>query len=385
MADPAGTEIRSAMGIYEQIERSLREIGDRIYLERTKIGEKQAIKRKKAYLADVVWTRAQQEEFDAFWLEHYGEKIPNSWHKLYQKMSGVFRVDFFPEYLFSTKLEPRINPRDYCGVFANKSLLYSLFSDVPGIRCPEAFLVNNFGVFSDGGGNIVSEEAARALLADRGECLIKATLDSSGGKSVSVAEFRGGKDSRTGLSVEEILRKYRQNYIVQEKIKPDETLLRIYPHALSTFRVITYLAGDHIGHCPVAMRMGVGSMSVDNITSGGLCVGIGDDGRMKPFAANTRYGEHFDRRYTAHPDTGTVFDGIVIQQVPQMIDAAVKMHRKTPQVGMISWDLSLDADGAVVLIEANYYDQSVWFPQMINGEPLFGGDTDYMLRLIRKH
>ena len=124
-------------------------------------------------------------------------------------------------------------------------------------------------------------------------------------------------------------------------------------------------------------------MEVDNITSGGLCVGVRDDGTMRSFACNTRYGDGFDRHFNAHPDTGTVFENVTISQIPAMIAAAKRMHEKTPQVGMISWDLSLDDRGNIVLIEANFYDQSVWFPQMINGEPLFGEDTEYMLSRIR--
>ncbi len=372
------------MGLYDHINQTLQRVGDGLYLERTKIGEKQAIRRKSDFIADVVWTDDQQQEFDAFWLEHYGQKIPNDWHRLYQKISGTFRVDYFPEFLYSTKLEPLINPRAYCNVFADKSLLYALYSDIPGVRCPTAFLVNSFGTWQDGNARIISEEKACELLSDIGECLFKATLASSGGKSISVADFCGGKDRRTGLTVRDFFRKYRQNFVVQEKIAPNAVLKQIYPDALSTFRVMTYLAGDHIGHCPPAMRMGVGGMEVDNITSGGLCVGVRDDGSMRSFACNTRYGEGFDRHFKAHPDTGTVFEQITVPQIPSMIAAAKRMHEKTPQVGMISWDLSLDEQGGIILIEANFYDQSVWFPQMINGEPLFGDDTDYMLFRIRE-
>lgn len=47
-------------------------------------------------------------------------------------------------------------------------------------------------------------------------------------------------------------------------------------------------------------------------------------------------------------------------------------------------DLSLDTEGAVVLIEVNTTGQSAWFCQMVNGESLFGENTGKMLQLIRK-
>lgn len=60
------------------------------------------------------------------------------------------------------------------------------------------------------------------------------------------------------------------------------------------------------------------------------------------------------------------------------------MHANLPFLGILSWDLSLDTEGAVVLIEVNTTGQSAWFCQMVNGESLFGENTGKMLQLIRK-
>ena len=60
------------------------------------------------------------------------------------------------------------------------------------------------------------------------------------------------------------------------------------------------------------------------------------------------------------------------------------MHANLPYLGILSWDLSLDTAGAVVLIEVNTTGQSAWFCQMVNGESLFGENTGKMLQLIRK-
>lgn len=60
------------------------------------------------------------------------------------------------------------------------------------------------------------------------------------------------------------------------------------------------------------------------------------------------------------------------------------MHANLPYLGILSWDLSLDTEGAVVLIEVNTTGQSAWFCQMVNSESLFGENTGKMLQLIRK-
>ena len=48
---------------------------------------------------------------DKFYYENYGKKIKKDWHKLYQSYTGVYRHNYFPEILFSMKLEPLTNPR----------------------------------------------------------------------------------------------------------------------------------------------------------------------------------------------------------------------------------------------------------------------------------
>lgn len=371
------------MGFYDKINNSFNKISETIYIERTKFGEKQSIKKKKSFYSDVVWTQDEKRLFDDYWMKSYGKIIPDSWHKMYQKMSGVFHENYFPEFLFSTKLEPLINNKKYCEVFADKSLLYSLFSDIDGIRPPKAFVINTCGNYFDGNMDMITKEDAVKVLNNIGSVLFKATVDSSGGKSIIIADFENGKDKKTGLTPAEIFDKYGKNFIAQERLLPSKELAGIYPLALNTFRIITYRAKDHYGSCPVAMRMGAGGMNVDNITSGGLCVGVSDDGHLKKYASNTRYGEVCNQNYTSHPDTGTVFEGYLIPQIPKMIELAKTMHKKTPQVGIISWDLSVNDKNEIIIVEANFFDQSAWFPQIINGEPLFKEDTEYMLSLIR--
>ena len=88
--------------------------------------------------------------------------------------------------------------------------------------------------------------------------------------------------------------------------------------------------------------------------------------------------------YTEHPDTKIKFNGYCISKVTDIVDVALKCHTCIPWLGILSWDFSLDENGTPVLIELNATGQSAWFPQMCNGEPLFGEHTAYMLQKIRK-
>lgn len=59
-----------------------------------------------------------------------------------------------------------------------------------------------------------------------------------------------------------------------------------------------------------------------------------------------------------------------------------RLHLNAPQLGIISWDLTVDQNGVFVLIEANTRGQSIWFPQMANGMGAFGKNTAEILKFI---
>ena len=62
---------------------------------------------------------------------------------------------------------------------------------------------------------------------------------------------------------------------------------------------------------------------------------------------------------------------------------AIELHKRVPFLGILSWDLTIDKDGFITIIEMNTTGQSAWFPQFANGEPLFGKNTPQMLKLVR--
>lgn len=357
-----------------------------LFLWRVKYGEWKFIRTKKKFYESVEWDATRQAEYEAFWTKHYGEIFPTHWHKMYEALNGAYCVDYMPDMLYSTKLEPLLNPTAYSQVFSDKSLQPLLYGSVEGVRFPRTLVLNNNGLFSDGSHKLLSLAEAAETLQNAGPTVWKAIIGSCGGKSLELTDIRDGVDQKSGTPVLELLLRYGKNFVVQERILPSAELKQVGPKSLNTFRVITFVAGDHIGHAPLALRMGVADMEVDNLSSGGLCVGVDDAGNLKETAFHIGHQEsdYGMVSFTEHPDTGVTFAGLRIPQVPQLIAAAEQMHSLTPQVGIISWDLSVSEAGEIIVVEANYCDQSMWFPQIANGRPIFGADMPYILGLIRR-
>jgi len=103
-------------------------------------GEWRNIRKKSGLINSVVLTKAQEQEIDSFYKEYYAKSVDKSWHRLYQSYTGVFRHDYFPEILFSTRLEPLLNPRTEAEVLGDKNLLPLLFGSTHNVHIPWTFL-----------------------------------------------------------------------------------------------------------------------------------------------------------------------------------------------------------------------------------------------------
>lgn len=153
----------------------------------------------------------------------------------------------------------------------------------------------------------------------------------------------------------------------------------LYSEAVNTFRVITYLWDGEVFHVPLALRIGQGGSYLDNAHAGGMFIGVNDLGELNDVAFT-----EFGTRYKEHPDTHTTFKGYKLSFVPELIKTAKKLHLNAPQLGIISWDLTVDQNGEFVLIEANTRGQSIWFPQMANGAGAFGKNTAEILKFMAR-
>ena len=105
-----------------------------VFLRRNlvQVGERRNIRSKKSLYEKVELTSAQEKEIQDFYIAHYGRKIPQMWHRLYQSYTGTFRYNYFPEILLSSQLEPLTNPYRGAEFLGDKNLLPVLFGNVGG-------------------------------------------------------------------------------------------------------------------------------------------------------------------------------------------------------------------------------------------------------------
>ncbi|MBQ4516607.1 MAG: hypothetical protein II978_07440, partial [Clostridia bacterium] len=336
------------------------------------------LKIKKRLINKVSLTSEQKREIDEYYKKYYGKKVKHHWHRLYQSYTGVFRKDYFPEILLSSKLELVLNPVEASNLLGDKNLLKQLFGSVEEVHIPETYASCVNGVLKDGNHNIISSDYIKELVKNK-SCVIKKTIETSSGRDVMICNFEDGTDVKSKMTVDEIINEMGKNFVVQERVSQFKELSDLYPDSLNTFRVMTYIVDGEIYHCPLALRLARNGADRDNIHYGGICVGVDDDGSLYEKAF-----EEFGNSYEVHPDTKITFKGYKLSNIDKLISCAKKLHACIPMLGIVSWDLTFDENGKVTIIEANTFNQSAWFPQMIQGKALFGEHTPYMLSLISK-
>lgn len=349
----------------------------RLEKNKTRAAEYISLLKRRNMYKKVEWTDQQKREFDAYWRQHYGRRISNKWHRIYQSINGQFRLDYIPEILYTTTIEYYLNDYRYAKVFADKSLIETIAANSNCV-VPETVAVCSAGRFYDHKRSVVSrEKICNDVKSLKHDLVIKPTVDSSSGKNIKFIQ------KEELAHIERELDGIGNDYIIQYAIEPHTVFSALNPSSINTLRVMTYILNDNIYHMPISCRMGSTNSKIDNIHAGGLVVGVEDTGRLLPTAYQLGYGDN-DKKYTIHPLSGIQFEQITLPCMTRVINAAYSAHAKLPRIGIVSWDFTVDKDENPVLIEANIKSQSIWFPQIVHGKGAFEENTPVLLKLIRE-
>lgn len=317
-------------------------------------------------------TDTQKNEINNYWQKLIGEKIPTYWHEYFYSRNGVFDVRYIPTCVYHSSLIYRLNIRPLTMAYTDKCSYDNYLSDV---RRPETIIRNINGYYFDSNKPITKREALDRC-KDLCDVVIKPSMIGMWGTGVRLFSTKNGQvdDNET---INDLFDKFKENFIIQKKVKQHPDMAQLNPTSLNTLRVLSYHHGDEVFVLYAVVRIGRKDKLVDNETAGGINADIDlSKGCIKDCA----YGTPAEKRILT-TDIGTVLKGFNIPAFDEVLMTVKELHKRLPYFNLIGWDFGVDEIGKPVLIEWNRCPD---LSQTAHG-PAFGDMTEEIVKFALSH
>lgn len=346
---------------------NFRNLYSTLFMSLRKIHMKRVVyKQKTANTRARVLTKSQIKEAKSFYKDY--QKISDVYHNFYTEKTGEFYANYITDDIYFNVINHYYNDFSAFKIVDNKTNYDKLF---PTIHQP-ALLATRKNGFWYIGDSIVNVKEIINLLHKEPCVFVKRATDCGGASGVFYLENQS--DDRFGKDFNNIISKIPTDIAIQRRIIQHPDIAALNPNAVNTMRILSLLHKDgsvKIYSC--LLRIGGGKGHVDNFCSGGVAVGIDDDGKLR------KYGYYLNGdRVIAHPVSQKTFLGYQIPSFEAAKQLVKKAHLFVPHFRMVSWDVAIEEDGTPVLVEANLSDGQLDFHQLTNG-PVFKEDTKKIL------
>ena len=285
-------------------------------------------------------------------IEVLGAKHYTAWLLAYSAVSGRFQEGWIPDNFYGAKVVPSLNGT-HGKISALKSFSSVLFDHLPDLGSQ----IN--GSLFDGQFRRLSFDDARTRFFQGHDRIIFKSDSSGRGTGIYFFDQR----SFDRHAVERLGDGVFQRFISQHALFD-----RFTDASVATIRITT--AAEASGKItPRAANLRLGSGSDTHVQSRSqvrvaldLASGQLDD---KGFLANWR-------ECSSHPTSGEPFAGKKIPAFEQCLGTVVSLHQRVPFVGCIGWDLTVDSEERVQLLEWNGSHNGIKFSEAAQG-PCFKG------------
>lgn len=288
------------------------------------------------------------------------------------KVIDNFSAKYLPSSYYFPIVESALNPDNHKFNLSHKSLTDILYRDI--VKFPFTVLRCYNGMYFDSSIYPINSEKACQIILDEEENLLYKpafrTVQGMGIKLLSRQDlFEFANAIRKGLT--------SNSEFVLQRLVPQYPLTKIFnPSSLNCMRITTLNLNGEISVCTRALKSGAPNSIVDNIGTGkkGIAIGINADGSLQKYGF---YGN--GERSESH--NGIIFEGKKIPFFEKIIEAAISLHSVNPVCKIIGWDLALDENNEVVLIEGNAAHPGIAVEQLATG-PVFGDRTEEVVSYL---
>lgn len=262
------------------------------------------------------------------------EKTRKEWHFYYGSIYEPYQRN---------KLRKQVQRFEYVYLFDNKEITEIL------CRGMEISLPAYYGVVWPEMN--YREKISKAVFSNKRSKVIIKPVMGQGGADICIAYYDGKRISVKIEDKEVNLTDFslKERSILQEVVVQHEDLAAISRPSVNTIRVVTlFTKSEETIIIGTYVRFGVNNAYLDNVSAGGIEVGIDKKtGRLKKIAYD-KYG----RMYTKHPTSNVIFEGIQIPYWGKVIQLAKSIQERFSFYKLLGLDIAVLRDGPL-LIEIN--------------------------------
>jgi hypothetical protein len=303
-------------------------------------------------------TQQQSDTCREYAVDVLGDDRYTSWLEVFTAVQSEFREGWIPPNYYENIVIPKLKAH-YAKIGWMKTLGSSIFADLIG---PDAVFPDTAyfagGHFLTTDMRVVPENQIGELLFDGMEAVVFKQDESYGGMGVhfiSREDFDPLKIRRLGMGV------------FQTVVRQHPSLDVFNKGSVASLRVNTVVHPDGRVSMPNAMmRIPTGDDThVKSATN--IRVAIDDDGVFLPKAAAA--GFHL---VTEHPGTDKPYDGYVLPKFRDAVELCIELQKRLPYICSIGWDIAIDADERVRILESNTRHNGFLYAEGLVG-PCFKG------------
>lgn len=313
-------------------------------------------------------TRAIHEKWD--YLSKYG-LVGNAYDHVfafYKYYHGSVDVNLSPSD-FYYNCELALNQRWSLNFLSHKSNLRFF---VPEGNRPKTIVYGINEHLYDANNRTVTKDAAFELLRSKKDFVVKQSLFTGGGKGVKRFD-----ENASDNQITEILN--TSDFIVQEVLTQHAFFSELNSSSVNTIRMETLNLNNTASVLSAFVRIGAKGSFVDNITGReGMVVGVDTKGNLCSYGLTKDYDKVFES------SSRKKFEGLMIPNYEYIKNTVLEFHEQFPLVNLINWDIALDEEGVVKIIEINLNAMNPLYHQIFNG-PIFKERTQEVIDFVIHH
>jgi len=271
------------------------------------------------------------------------------WLKVYSAMAGAFKEGWIPDNYYGWVVVPKM--KGFYGEIAKINPLAAKLLNTD--RLPNiAYYVN--GLFFSPAWEVLPPETAEKYIFQHDSRVVYKTDDSSQGQGIYFID-------KETFNVEKIRK--AGNGIFQKYIHQHEFFEEFMPNSVATLRLTTVVEDDGNASCRAAY----------------LRIGRNEDTHVKSATSvkvplDLKTGKLFEKGYLTnwrsidrHPDTNTLFAGKKMPKFHECVSLITKIHQTIPYCRSVGWDLIVDKNEEIQLMEWNGTFNDIKFSEATQG------------------